>query len=160
MQGYLGSRAAAADITASLFAAGAGFVASQKFTPGAAALSGVLAGSIAHSTAVAGFWAGPWLGGLYYGLVSVNASPLLYAGVFAGMLAPLAILTAFAGVVADPVQRALGLHERRLNKLLDGFEANLIEGSDAGFAARDHYVARLMDLIDWSASILRLAGAR
>ena len=34
MQGYLGSRAAAADITASLFAAGTGFVASQKFTPG------------------------------------------------------------------------------------------------------------------------------
>ena len=160
MQGYLGSRAAAADITASLFAAGAGFVASQKFTPGAAALSGVLAGSIAHSTAVASFWAGPWLGGLYYGLVSVNASPLLYAGVFAGMLAPLAILTAFAGVIADPVQRALGLHERRLNKLLDVFESNLIDGSDTGFAARDHYVARLMDLLDWSASILRLAGAR
>ena len=76
------------------------------------------------------------------------------------MLAPLAVLTAFAGVVADPVQRALGLHERRLNKLLDAFEANLIEGAGAGFAARDHYVARLLDLVDWSASILRMAGAR
>ncbi len=160
MQGYLGSRAAAADITASLFATGAGFVAAHKFTPGAAALSGVVAGSIAHSTAVAGFWAGPWLGGLYYSLASAKVSPLLYAGVFAGMLAPLAVLTAFAGVVADPVQRALGLHERRLNKLLDAFEANLIEGAGAGFAARDHYVARLLDLVDWSASILRMAGAR
>ena len=160
MQDYLGSRAAAADITASLFATGAGFVAAHKFTPGAAALSGVVAGSIAHSAAVAGFWAGPWLGGLYYSLISVKASPLLYAGVFAGMLAPLAVLTAFAGVVADPVQRALGLHERRLNKLLDAFEGNLIEGSGAGFAARDHYVARLLDLVDWSASIVRLAGAR
>ncbi len=160
MQDYLGSRAAAADITASLFAAGAGFVAGQKFTPGAAALSGVVAGSIAHSTAVAGFWAGPWLGGLYYSLVSVKASPLLYAGVFAGMLVPLAMLTAFAGVFADPVQRRLGLHARRLNRLLDVFEANLLEGSDAGFDARDHYVARIMDLLDWSASIVRLAGAR
>ena len=160
MQDYLGSRAAAADITASLFATGAGFVAAHKFTPGAAALSGVVAGSIAHSAAVGSFFAGPWLGGLYYSLVSVKVSPLLYAGVFAGMLAPLAILTAFAGVVADPVQRALGLHERRLNKLLDAFEANLVEGSGAGFAVRDHYVARLMDLVDWSASIVRLAGAR
>ena len=160
MQDYLGSRAAAADITASLFAAGAGFVASQKFTPGAAALSGVVAGSIAHSAAVAGFWAGPWAGGLYYSLVSVKASPLLYAGVFAGMLVPLAMLTAFAGVIADPVQRALGLHERRLNRLLDVFEANLAGESDAGFGARDHYVARIMDLLDWSATIMRLAGAR
>ena len=63
-------------------------------------------------------------------------------------------------MIADPVQRALGLHERRLNKLLDVFESNLIDGSDTGFAARDHYVARIMDLLDWSASILRLAGAR
>ncbi|MDE0717359.1 MAG: hypothetical protein OXH64_05405, partial [Rhodospirillaceae bacterium] len=85
---------------------------------------------------------------------------LLYAGVFAGMLVPLAMLTAFAGVVADPVQRTLGLHERRLNRLLDVFEANLTGESDAGFGARDHYVARLMDLLDWSASIVRLAGAR
>ena len=160
MQDYLGSRTAAADITASLFAAGVGYVAAHKFTPGAAALSGVVAGSIAHSTAVAGFWAGPWLGGLYYSLFSVKASPFLYAGVFAGMLVPLAMLTAFAGVVADPVQRRLGLHARRLNRLLDVFEANLLEGSDAGFDARDHYVARLMDLLDWSASIMRLAGGR
>lgn len=160
MQDYLGSRAAAADITASLFAAGAGFVAGQKFTPGAAALSGVVAGSIAHSAAVGSFFAGPWLGGLYYSLVSVKVSPLLYAGVFAGMLVPFAMLTAFAGVVADPVQRTLGLHERRLNRLLDVFEANLTGESDAGFGARDHYVARLMDLLDWSASIVRLAGAR
>lgn len=160
MQDYLGSRAAAADITASLFAAGAGYVAAHKFTPGAAALSGVVAGSIAHSTAVAGFWAGPWLGGLYYSLASAKVSPLLYAGVFAGMLAPLAMLTAFAGVAADPVQRALGLHARRLNRLLDVFEANLTGESEAGFGARDHYVARLMDLLDWSASIVRLAGAR
>ena len=160
MQDYLGSRAAAADITASLFAAGAGYVAAQKFTPGAAALSGVVAGSIAHSAAVAGFWAGPWLGGLYYSLVSVKASPLLYAGVFAGMLVPLAMLTAFAGVVADPVQRALGFHARRLNRLLDVFEANLTGETGATFGARDHYVARLMDLLDWSASIVRLAGAR
>ncbi len=160
MQDYLGSRAAAADIAASLFAAGAGYIAAQKFTPGAVALSGAVAGSIAHSTAVGSFFAGPWLGGLYYSVFSVKASPLLYAGVFAGMLAPLAMLTAFAGVVADPVQRSLGLHERRLNRLLDVLEANLAGESDAGFGARDHYVARLMDLLDWSAAIVRMAGAR
>jgi len=160
MQEYLGSRAAAADITSSLFAAGAGFVAYQKLTPGAAALSGVVAGSIAHSTAIANFWAGSWLGGVYYSIFSVKATPLLYAGVFAGMLVPIAMLTAFAGVVADPVQRALGLHERRLNKLLDVFEDNLLCGGDARFVARDHYVARIMDLLDWSATIVRLAGSR
>jgi len=160
MQEYLGSRAAAADITSSLFAAGAGFVAYQKLTPGAAALSGVVAGSIAHSTAIANFWAGSWLGGMYYSIFAAKASPLLYAGVFAGMMVPIAMLTAFAGVVADPVQRALGLHERRLNKLLDVFEHNLLRDDGAQFVARDHYVARIMDLLDWSATIVRLAGTR
>lgn len=159
MQEYLGSRAAAADITASLFAAGAGFAAYHQFTPGAAALSGAVAGSIAKSAAVANFWAGSWLGGLYYSIFSAKASPLLYAGVFAGMMVPIAMLAAFAGVVADPVQRATGLHERRLNKLLDIFEKTLVQGGDPRFVARDHYVARIMDLLDWSATIVRLARA-
>jgi len=91
---------------------------------------------------------------------AAKASPLLFAGVFAGMMVPIAMLTAFAGVVADPVQRATGLHQRRLNKLLTVYEQNLTNGRNARFVARDHYVARIMDLVDWSASIVRLAGAR
>lgn len=65
-----------------------------------------------------------------------------------GLALSLAVLSAFAGVVFDPVQRRLGLHRRRLNKLVTAVERDLI-GSDTGnFVVRDHYVARVMDLAD------------
>src|SRR5581483_8359457 len=153
---YVGSRAAAADLASSLFAAATGLAAYQQFTPGMTTLSASLAATIAHKTAVSGFTLGPWLGKIYYSLFGVTTPTLLYAGVFAGMLIPLAALTAFAGVVADPMQRALGLHQRRLQRLIDSLEASLA-GADARFAVRDHYVARLLDVIDWSCALLRFA---
>ena len=158
MAEYLGSRAAAADMTSSLFAAATGFLAYHKFTPGVAALSSSVAGSIAHSAAVSSYWAGSWLGGLYYSIFSVKTPALLFAGVMAGIMIPLAALTAFAGVVADPLQRRFGLHQRRLNKLLDNFEETLLGNDAARFVVRDHYVARVMDFVDWSYTILRIAS--
>jgi hypothetical protein len=119
-------------------------------------LSATLATTIAHKTAVSGFTLGPWIGKIWYSLFAVSTPPLLYAGVFAGMLIPLAALTAFAGVVADPLQSALGLHQRRLNRLIDALEASLL-GDDARFSVRDHYAARILDFIDWSCAILRFA---
>ncbi|HEY7609423.1 MAG TPA: DUF6635 family protein [Alphaproteobacteria bacterium] len=153
---YVGSRAAAADLTASLLAAAAGLAAYQQFTPGMTTLSATLATTIAHKSAVSGFTLGPWLGKIWYSLFAVSSPPLLYAGVFAGMLIPLAALTAFAGVVADPLQRALGLHQRRLNRLISSLEASLL-GEDARFSVRDHYAARILDFIDWSYALLRFA---
>lgn len=156
MAAYVGSRAAASDMTSSLFAAAAGLAAYQQFTPGMTTLSAALATTIAHKSAVTGFALGPWLGKIYYSVFAASTPPLLYAGVFAGMLVPLATLTAFAGVVADPLQRALGLHQRRLHRLIDSLEASLA-GEDASFSVRDHYAARLLDIIDWGCAILRLA---
>ena len=72
------------------------------------------------------------------------------------MLIPLAALTAFAGVVADPLQRALGLHQRRLDRLIDSLEASL-RGKDARFSVRDHYAARILDFVDWSCALIRFA---
>ena len=70
------------------------------------------------------------------------------AGATAGVMGVAALASAFAGVLADPVQRALGLHERRLNALIDALEAGFAGGDAAGFVAYDLYVARLMDLSD------------
>ncbi len=153
---YVGSRAAAADMTSSLFAAAAGFAGYQQFTPGMTTLSAMLATTIAHKSAVSGFALGPWLGKIYYSLFAASTPPLLYAGVFAGMLLPLAALTAFSGVVADPVQRALGLHQRRLHRLIDALESSLT-GGEIRFSVRDHYAARLLDIVDWTSAILRVA---
>ena len=154
---YVGSRSAAGDITATLMSAAAGFATYQQVTPGITALSAVVAGSIAKSAAASGFLAGPLLGKLYASLFAASAPPFLYAGVFAGMLVPLAALTAFAGVVADPVQTRLGLHQRRLNRMLDVLERNLTDDKNAAFSVHDHYVARIADLIDWSYTLIRMA---
>jgi hypothetical protein len=147
---YVGSRTAAADISGSLVTAAAGLAAYQKFTPGVAALSGAITAQIAHAAAVNGFFAGAWAGKLYYAVFAASASPLLYAGVFAALILPVAMLAAFAGIVADPVQRRLGLHRRRLDKMLDALERTLLGDAEARYSPRDHYVARLVDLFDWT----------
>ncbi|MCW5774375.1 MAG: hypothetical protein KIT16_22215 [Rhodospirillaceae bacterium] len=156
MAAYVGSRAAAADLSSSLFAAAAGLAAYQQFTPGMTTLSASVAATVAHKSAVAGFTLGPWLGGIYYSVFSASTPPLLYAGVFAGMMLPLAALTAFAGIVADPLQRRLGLHQRRLHRMVDALGAAL-RGDDARFSVHDHYAARMLDFVDWSFVVLRLA---
>ena len=155
---YVGSRSAAADVTTTLFTAAAGMAAYHQFTPGVAALSGSIAGTLAKTAAISNFWAGSWFGGLYYSVFAAPASPLLTAGVFSGLLVPLAMLTAFAGVVADPVQRRLGLHRRRLVKMVDVLEQNLLGRDDVRFAVRDHYAARLFDVMDWSSVLIRIAA--
>ncbi len=153
---YIGSRAAAADIVNNVLAAAVGVSAVHKATPGVATLSGAIAASLAHKAAVSGFTLGPWLGKIWYGMFATATPPLLYAGVFASLIVPMAALAAFAGVVADPVQRALGIHRRRLLRLIDTLELNL-RADDARLAVRDHYVARVFDLVDWTLTLIRLA---
>jgi hypothetical protein len=145
---YAGTRAAAAEIATGLVALGGGAVAFKQLTPGALALGPAIAASLAHGAAVSSFPLGATLGGLWYGAFPVAASPALVAGATAGVMGVAALATAFAGVVADPVQRALGLHERRLGALIDALEAGFAGRDDAGFVAYDLYVARLIDLGD------------
>jgi len=67
---------------------------------------------------------------------------------------------AFAGILADPVQRKLRLHQRRLHRLIDAVERQWnTERREAGFVARDPYVARLLDLFDLLGDAYQLAKA-
>ena len=88
----------------------------QKATPGAIALGPVIAGTLAQSSAISSFPLGATAGGFWYGVFPAQASPFLVAGATAGVLGVAAIATAFAGIISDPVQRALGLHRRRLTR--------------------------------------------
>lgn len=148
LAGYTGTRAAAAEITTGLVALGTGAIAFQKATPGAVALGPILAASLAQSSAVASFPLGAWAGGLWYGMFPAQASAGLVAGATAGVMGVAAVATAFAGIVSDPVQRAAGIHQRRLRTLVDSVEKGFRRGDDEGFVAYDLYVARLMDLGD------------
>lgn len=152
---YAGTRAAAAEITTGLLALGGGAMAFKQLTPGALALGPAIAASLAHGAAVSSFPLGAAMGGLWYGMFPAAASPALVAGATAGVMGVAALATAFAGMVADPVQRALGLHERRLNALIDALERGFDGGDGAGFVAYDLYVARLMDLSDMLIGIAR-----
>ena len=155
LAGYAGTRAAAAEITTGLITLGTGAMAFQKATPGAIALGPVIAGTLAQTSAISSFPLGATAGGLWYGVFPAQASPFLVAGATAGVLGVAAIATAFAGIISDPLQRALGLHRRRLAALVDSLEGAFRRTDDAGFVAYDLYVARLLDLGDVLIGITR-----
>jgi hypothetical protein len=115
----------------------------------------VLAAALAQQAAIASFPLGAGLGGLWYGMFPAAPSAGLVAGATGGLVLLTATTAAFAGVVADPVQRAFGLHQRRLHKLIDALERELKGDSDAAFRARDHYIARIFDLIDLARATYR-----
>ena len=158
IESYGATRAAAAEITTSLFTLGAGAVTLQKVTPGAISLGPALASALAQHAAVAAFPLGTGLGGLWYSLFPIAPSAVLAVGVTGGLVAVATVATAFAGLVADPVQRRLGLHERRLHRLLDTLERQMSDPAAPAFAAHDHYVARLMDLFDLAGAAYRIAA--
>ncbi len=75
-----------------------------------------------------------------------------------GLLAATSVASAFAGIIADPVQKRLRLHHRRLHRLIDAVEKQWnSEHEDAEFVAHDPYVARLMDVIDILGTAYRIA---
>ncbi len=156
---YATSRAAAAEITTGLLSLGAGAAALSKLTPGAASLGPSLAAVFAQQAAVASFPLGGWLGAAWYGLFPVAPSVGLVASTTGGLMLAASVFAAFAGVVSDPVQRALGLHRARLLRMLRVLEEQFFDPGAPGFAVHDHYVARLLDLFDIVGAALRLARA-
>ncbi|MGC2200633.1 MAG: DUF6635 family protein [Stellaceae bacterium] len=156
---YLGSRTAAAEIVTGFTAAGLGAFVVKQATPGLVTLSSALAGMIAQQTAIAAFPLGAGLGGIWYSLFPATAGPGLLVATTAGVFLCGTLLAAFSGVLTDPVQRLLGLHRARLMRLLEVLEANLCGEGDRHWIMRDHYVARLVDILDLVTLALRASHA-
>ena len=144
---YTHSRTAAADLSGSLLSLAAGAGGFGKLTPGTLALGQAAAGAIAQQLAIANFALGPTLGGDYDALFPAAASTGLILASVGALMATLGTITALTGFVTDPVQQALGLHERRLHRLLDALEREL-NGERGSLQLRDAYVARVFDLVD------------
>ena len=153
---YTGARAASAEIATALMTVGTGAAALKQITPGAMVLGPALAGTIAQQAAIASFPLGPTLGAFWYATFPAAASAGLVAGVTAGVAGAGAIAAAFAGVVTDPLQRVSGLHRRRLLRLIDALERQFATRTGT-FAVRDHYVARLVGLVELVVSLCGLA---
>jgi len=156
--GYATTRTAAAEITTSLLSLGTGAAALSKLTPGAMTLGPALAATLAQQIAVSSFPLGTGLGSLWYAAFPIAPSAALLAGLTGGLFTGAAVVAAFAGIVADPVQRRLGLHQRRLHRLIDALERQLLDPHAPGFAVHDHYVARLLDMVDLIGAAYRLAA--
>jgi hypothetical protein len=156
---YAGTRAALAEMTSAAAAIGAGAAAFGQVTPGMISLGPALAGAMAQAAAVAAFPLGAAAGSVWYATFPAAAPAGLVAGATLGMAGLGAVAAAFAGVLADPLQARLGLHRRRLLRLVDTLERAFVEGEDAAFAAREHYVARVLELADAAAAATRALRA-
>jgi hypothetical protein len=158
MTEYTRTRAAATEIATALFSLGAGALALKKLTPGAISLGPLLAASIARQAAIVSFPLGTTLGSIWYALFPAVPSILMVTALTGGLLAASSVASAFAGVVADPVQRRLGVHQMRLRRMLDALERQMGDPEAPGFIVHDHYVARLMDVLDVAGAMVLLAA--
>lgn len=158
MTEYGRTRAAATEITTALLSISAGALALRKLTPGALTLGPSLAAAIAQRAAVMSFPMGGALGSVWYTLFPIAPSAVLVAGLTGGLFAASTVASAFAGVIADPVQRKLGLHQLRLRRMLEALERQMKDPSAPGFVVHDHYVARLLDLFDVAGALVRVVA--
>lgn len=152
---YTGTRSAIAEFTTALLTLIVGGLVFQVLTPGMISMVPGIAEAVSRSSAVAGFPLGETLGGIWYGIFPASPGPWLVAATIIGLVLLGSVITAFAGVVADPVQTRLGIHRRRLLRLLDTLDAEMTGARDRPFVTREHYVVRLFDLWDAALSLLR-----
>ena len=153
---YAGARSAVAEMTTTLCVLVVGALAFQALTPGMISMAPGVADALARTNAIASFPLGQTLGGMWYGVFGVDASAWLVGTAVAGLVMIGSVFAAFAGVFADPLQSRLGIHRRRLGRLLDTLEEEFVGRGDKPFIAREHFFARLLDLWDALASAARI----
>ncbi|TFL17843.1 DUF6635 family protein [Jannaschia formosa] len=153
---YAATRSAVAEMTTTLCVLVVGAVAFQALTPGMISMAPGVADAMARASATAAFPLGQTLGGMWYGVFTADASPWVTGATVAGLVMIGSVIAAFAGVLADPVQSRLGIHRRRLGRLLDTLEEEVLGRGDRPFVAREHFYARALDLWDAVASAVRI----
>lgn len=146
-------RNAVADITTSLAVLLSGFLLFHRATPGIISLTGPLAHLRVHSTAVQDFWLGDSFGRAWYWVFPVELSPwqVIVTGIILAVTSSL--ITAFAGLIADPVQMATGIHRRRMERMFARLDNS--KNKSGRLLAREHFLARIGDLSDTILSIWR-----
>ncbi|WP_322892336.1 MULTISPECIES: DUF6635 family protein [unclassified Yoonia] len=153
---YASTRSAVADMTTALCTIAVGALVFNALTPGMISMAPGVADALAWTTAVTQFPLGESLGGVWYGMFRPGASPVLVGLTVAVLIMIGSIFAAFAGILADPVQSRLGIHRRRLLRLIDTLEVELTASGSKPFVAREHLYARVLDIWDAIASLLRV----
>ena len=127
----------------------------EWFAGSLTAAKAAVAGSVAQYMAISSFPLGAGLGGAWYGLFPASPSLALVIGSTGGIIALASCVAALSGVVTDPVQKSLGIHERRLHSMLDRLEPAFLGKGRGTLKVREHYIARLVDLLDIARTALR-----
>lgn len=149
---HVALRSAVAEIATTLAVVALGIAAFRALTPGVLSLAPVLTDHVGLARDIAAFPLGDRLGAAWYGLFPA-ARPLWQTlAVGAGLVLAFSLVTTFAGLLADPIQARLGIHRRRLLRLLAR-----LDRAEAGDAVeREILLARLGDLADAGATLARI----
>lgn len=152
---YASSRTSTAELAGAVLTLASSFVALKEAAPGGLAGGTLAANAIAQHVAISQFWLGSTLGSWYYGLFPASASAGLLLASIGTVMASLALVTSFAGILTDPLQARLGIHQRRLRKLVESVEEALTGSGEGRLDLKDQYVARVFDILD----LLKAAAA-
>ena len=142
------SQSAVADLCTAIVSVAIGATVFEQLTFGVMSLGPALAHEAAQRHALETFPLESWLGGLWYGVFPATPSLLATIAAMAGLALAFSMLTAFVGVVANPVRRRLGRHRRLLERLVVALGRRLRGGAPGRFAVRDHWTARILDVVD------------
>lgn len=153
MRDYTGIRTSVSEIFTTLVVLAIGFHLFRNPTPGIVSLTPFVSDLMTQASAIADFPLGRTFGNIWYTAFPPERSLTYILSVGLGLAVVASLVTTFAGIAADPIQAHLGIHRRRLLRLLDDLEAN-----DAGgpVLAREHAIARLADLSDAGVSLFRM----
>src|SRR5215475_4535745 len=145
---YGTTRDAVSELAGSLINLAAGYAALSKATPGALSAGTAAATAIAQHLAITHCWLGATVGAWYYAVFPVSASAGLVAATTGALLAAGGVVTALAWIVLDPLLATTGLHRRRLDRFVTAVGEELHGGRGGGYRVRDHYIARVFDVLE------------
>lgn len=150
---YVAVRGAVSEVGTTLVVLLVGLLVFHAVTPGVISLAPVVTERAAHARDVAGFPLGQWLGDAWYGLFPGERPLGHFLVVGIGLALGLSLVTTFSGILADPLQARLGIHRRRLRRLLRQIDLPTevrprIEG--------EFVLARSTDIVDVATLVFRL----
>jgi hypothetical protein len=145
---YGKTRGAVSELASSLINLAAGYAALRKATPGALSAGTAAATAIAQHIAIANFWLGSTVGAWYYAVFPVSASAGLVVATTGAMIAAVGVVTSLAWIVIDPLLAKTGIHRRRLDRFVTALGEELRGGRRGDYRVRDHYIARVFDVLD------------
>jgi hypothetical protein len=151
---YGKSNLAVSELVGNIITLAAGYAAFHQATPGLLSAGSAAATAIAQQVAISHFWLGPALGAWYYGVFPVSASVGLIAAATGALMVATGILAALSMVVVDPLLAKTGFHRRRLERFVQALGDELIGKAQVRYYVKDHYLARVLDLVD----LLKLAA--